>query len=143
MSKPSSQYSRTDFNEMLDGDDGLIRNNSRDTVRTTPQERRPDALMCCFFGVFPCPSTMPLFRCDSGVLFMPPEEFLAAWDSAVFFLPLLAWDSAVFFLPPEEPLAAWDSAVFFLPLLAWDSAVFFLPPDEPLAAWERRCSSCL
>ena len=44
----------------------------------------------------------------------------------------------MFFLPPDEPLAAWDSAVLFLPLLAWDSAVFFLPPDEPLAAWDSR-----
>ena len=52
---------------------------------------------------------------------MPPQE------------PLAAGDSAVFLLPPDEPLAVWDSAVFFLPPdepLAWDSAVFFLPPHE-------------
>ena len=84
---------------MFDRDDGLTRNNSRDTVRTTPEERRCDTLMCCFSGVLPCPPTMSLFRCESGVLFMPPQKPLAAWDSAVFFLPLLAWDSAVFFLP--------------------------------------------
>ena len=32
-----------------------------------------------------CPPTMRLFGCDCGVLFMPPDEHLAACDSAVFF----------------------------------------------------------
>ena len=85
---------------MLDGDDGLTRNSSRDTVRTTPEERRRDALMCCFSSVLMCPTTMPLFRCDYGVLFMPPHEIVGKKSPPV---PPPRTPSPPYLPPPYPP----------------------------------------
>ena len=66
------QYSRTDFKEMGDGTLCFPRKSSFLAAPTTPGYRGCEALACCFSGVSPCPPTIPLSRCASGVFLAPP-----------------------------------------------------------------------